>query len=111
MKTYRLNSIVLGTALVLTAAGISRAEPSPDLMNSIHRLRLEAQRNAKADVATSKPASAGVTYWSWSRTRSITAGQSSVAVPDLSHQVVAEGTPGDFKVAPLQQLNSTPETK
>ena len=111
MKTIPIKTIVLGVAFVLTAVGTSRAEPSPDLMNSIHRLRLEAQNRAKADVARSKPASAGVTYWSWSRTRNIMAGQSSVAVPDLSHRVVAEGTPSDFKVAPRLQLNSTPERK
>ena len=111
MKTNHITSIVLGTALVLATAGISRAEPSPDLMNSILGLRREAQKNAKAGVATSKPASAGVTYWSWSRTRNIMAGQGNVAVPDTSHRVAAEGTPGDFKIAPLLQPHSTPQTK
>ena len=111
MKTIRINTTVLGTALILTAGAISQAGPSPDLMNSIHGLRLEAERHAKACAATSRSAAAGVTYWSWSRTQNITAGQSSVAVPDLPHRVVGEGTPGDFQVAPLLQQNSTPETK
>lgn len=111
MKSHRLNRIVVGTALVLTAAGISHAGPRPDLMNSIHRLRLEAQMRAKADIATSQPASAGATCWSWSRTRNITAGQGSVAVPDLSHRVVAEGTPREFKLAPFRRPDSRPENK
>jgi len=111
MKTYRLKSIVLGTALVLTAVGTSRAEPSPDLMNSIHWLRMEAQKRAKADAVTSKPASAEVTPWSWSRTRIITAGESSVSVPDPSQRVVTEASPRDFKVAPLRQRDSKPEIK
>ena len=105
-------------ALVLTAAGLSRAEPCSDLMNSIHRMRLEGQKRAKADVATSKPASAGITYWSWSRVRNITAGQSSVAVPELSQRTVVEPMPGDFKTArnqkssePRRRFNSAATTR
>jgi hypothetical protein len=111
MKTYRLNSIALGVALLLAGVGTSRAEPSPDLMNSIHRLRVEAQKNARADAAAFKPGSASVAYWSWTHTRQITAGQSTVAVPDLSHRVLAEGTASDFKTAPLQQPSSKPKIK
>jgi len=111
MKTYRLKSVVLGTALALTATGISRAGPSPDLMNSIHWLRMEAQKRAIADAATPKQAFPCTTYWSWSRTRSITAGQSTVSFPDLSQRVVTEAKPGDFKLAPLQQRDSKPEIK
>lgn len=108
MKTYRLNNIVLGVALLLAGVGTSRAEPSPDLMNSIHRLRVEAQKNARVAF---KPASASVAYWSWTHTRQITAGQSTVAVPDFSHRVLAEGTASDFKTAPLQQPSSKPKIK
>ena len=111
MKTIHINTMVLGTALILTGGAISQAGPSPDLMNSIHWLRLEAQKRANADAARFKPDSIGITCWSRSRTRNITAGQSSVAVPDLPHRVVGEGTPGDFQIAPLLQPNSTPETK
>jgi hypothetical protein len=111
MKIYRLNSIVLVSAWVLAAFGTSHAEPSPDLMNSIGRLRQEAQRNSKAEIATVKAASACITYWSWSGTRTITAGQNSVAVPDHSHRTVAEGTSSDFKAAPLQQGTSNPARK
>lgn len=111
MKLYRLNSIVLVTAWVLAALSTSRAEPSPDLMNSIHRLRLEVQRTSKAEIATSRAATAGISCWSWSGTRTITARQNSVAVLDHSHRAVAEGTSSDFKAAPPQQRPSKPEGK
>ena len=46
MKTIRINTTVLGIAMILTSGAISQAGPSPDLMNSIHGLRLEAQKRA-----------------------------------------------------------------
>lgn len=85
MKT-KLNAAILGSALLLASAGVSWAEPSPDLMNSVTRIRLEAAKaskgnaiksNAKRDYAESSP---------WSHTRNITAGQSTVAVPDFTRR-------------------------
>ncbi len=84
MKTT-LKGVLLGSALLLAPAGVSWAGPSPDLMNSISTTRLEAAKasdasaiksNAKRDCAKCSP---------WSHTRNITAGQSSVAVPEIAY--------------------------
>ena len=81
MKTK--TRMIVGAALVLASAVIGQAGPSPDLMNSAMRLRLEAQRNSKSDADNPGSACGRTACWSWSHTRQITAGQSSVAVPDL----------------------------
>ena len=84
MKTT-LNGILLGSALLLAPAGVSWAGPSPDLMNSVLSVRLEADK-----VAQAKPAAAQATlkcagYTDVLRTRNITAGQSTVAVPEIAY--------------------------
>lgn len=84
MKT-KLNGILLGSALLLAPVGVSWAGPSPDLMNSVSSLRLEA-----AKVAQARPAAAQVTLKCAGcadvlRTRNITAGQSTVAVPEIAY--------------------------
>jgi len=84
-KSTRFNRILLGSALMLATGGMSQAEPSPELMNSISRMRLEAQKRDRAAVATFNPVSPFRTHWNWSDTRNITAGQSSVAVPRWQH--------------------------
>ncbi|ODU23872.1 MAG: hypothetical protein ABS95_02875 [Verrucomicrobia bacterium SCN 57-15] len=84
MKT-KLSATILASALLIASAGAGWAEPSPDLMNSISRTRSEAAKasaskpiksKAKHDYAKSSP---------WAHTRNITAGQSTVAVPDVAH--------------------------
>lgn len=81
MKTT-LNGILLGSALLLGPAGVSWAGPSPDLMNSVLSLRLEADKVAQAKPAApqAKRECADVL-----RTRNITAGQSTVAVPEIAY--------------------------
>ena len=83
MKTT-LNGILLGSALLLAQVGVSWAGPSPDLMNSVLSLRLEADK-----VAQAKPAAQATLkcagYTDVLRTRNITAGQSTVAVPEIAY--------------------------
>ncbi len=76
-----LNRILLGGALVVAAAGISWAEPSPDLMNSITSTRVQADK-----TTTNKPVSLEAKHGctgcqSKTATRTVTAGQSTVAAP------------------------------
>ena len=84
MKTT-LNGILLGSALLLAPAGVSWAGPSPDLMNSALSMRLEADSVVQAKPATpqAKRECAGCT--DVLRTRNITAGQSTVAVPEIAY--------------------------
>lgn len=82
MKT-KLSGILLGSGLLLATAAGSWAEPSPDLMNSLSALRLEAAKAAQVKPATLQ-AKTECAKCVWSSTRNITAGQSTVAVPDFT---------------------------
>lgn len=76
-----LNRILLGSALMVAAAGLSWAEPSPDLMNSINSTRAQAEK-----TTTNKPVSLDAKQGctgcqSKTAPRNVTAGQSTVATP------------------------------
>jgi len=73
-------NFLVGGVLVFAAAGVTWAEPSSDVMNSITAVRLQAARV----VGTKQPAmpkDEGVCCRAAPGTRNITAGQSTVAVP------------------------------
>ncbi len=80
-----LNGILLGSALLLAPFGVSWAGPSPDLMNSISSIRLEAPKASEASAIKSNAKSDCAKRSSWSHTRNITAGQSTVAVPEIAY--------------------------
>jgi hypothetical protein len=80
----KCNGIILGSALLLASAGMSWAEPSPDLMNSIASTRLEAAKASEASVVKSNAKPDRAKCSPWAHTRNITAGQSTVAVPDFA---------------------------
>lgn len=83
MKT-KANGIFLGSALLLATVAGSWAEPSPDLMNSVSAMRLEAAKVVPARPGASPAKTVCAKGVNWSNTRTITAGQSSVAVPDFT---------------------------
>jgi hypothetical protein len=77
-------NILLGSALLLASAGASWAGPSPDLMNSALSARFQAAKNSSgASVSNTKHECARGSVWS--HTRTITAGQSTIAIPDLAY--------------------------
>lgn len=78
-----LNRILLGSALVVAAAGISWAEPSPDLMNSITRTRVQVDKPMTNQPVNLDAKQGWTGCQSKTATRNVTAGQSSVAVPGL----------------------------
>lgn len=82
MKT-KSSAIILGSALLLASAGVSWAEPSPDLMNSVARTRLEAAKASDTSASKSNAKRNHAKCSPWAHTRNITAGQSTVAIPDL----------------------------
>lgn len=84
MKT-KLNGILLGSALLLAPIGVSWAGPSPDLMNSISSIRLKAAKGPEASAVKSNAKRGCAKYSPWSHTRNITAGQSTVAVPEIAY--------------------------
>ncbi len=84
MKTT-LNGILLGSVLLLAPAGVSWAGPSPDLMNSISSTRLEAAKASETSVVKSNAKRDSAKCSAWSQTRNITAGQSTVAVPEIAY--------------------------
>ena len=83
MKT-KLSGLILGSTLLLVSVVVSRAEPNPDLMNSISNTRLEAAKTSKASAIKSSAKHDFAKGSPWSHTRNITAGQSTVAVPDFA---------------------------
>lgn len=88
MKT-KTNSILLGSALLLATVSFSWAEPSPDLMNSVSSMRLQGAKTSESRAIGVKAKPDWGNCLSWSRTRIITAGQNTVAVPDLSRNCKA----------------------
>jgi hypothetical protein len=80
----KTNGILLGSTMLLATVAGSWAGASPDIMNSITAARLEATKASEAKAV--KPhATHGCAQCSiWSHTRNITAGQSTVAVPDFT---------------------------
>jgi len=58
--------MLLGSALMVASAVISQGGPGPDLMNSIWRMRLEAQKSANGDGVSSESFRGGAKDWSCS---------------------------------------------
>ncbi len=87
MKTTskHLNGMAVVSTLMLAVAITGQAGPAPDLMNSLWRIRLDAEKSTKAQGSEMKTSHGAIVSWSWLQTRNITAGQSTVAVPDTSH--------------------------
>lgn len=84
MKT-KLKGVLLGSALLLAPAGVSWAGPSPDLLNSISSTRLEAAKASEASAIKSNAKRDRAKCSPWSHTRNITAGQGTVAVPEIAY--------------------------
>ena len=108
-KITKLNSLFLGSVLIVATTGIGRAEPSPDLMNSITTMRLEAQKASKASSSKANTDSDCSKRLIWSRTQNFTAGQGTVAVPDFAPQ--SGSRENEFQIAPLKNKASKRETK
>ena len=87
-RSKHLNGIVVGSALMLVLTMKGQAGPHPDLMNSISRIRSDAEKSTKTERGELKTSHCPVVNTSWLHTRNITAGQSVVAVPDTSVQLV-----------------------
>ena len=108
-KITELNSLFLGSVLIVVTTAIGRAEPSPDLMNSITAMRLEAQKTSKASSGRANADRDCSKCLIWSRTQNITAGQGTVAVPDFAPK--SGSRENDFQIAPLKNKASKRETK
>lgn len=83
MKT-KLSATFLASALLMVSAGASWAEPSPDLMNSVSSARSEAAKTSEASAVKPKAKQNQTEGSPWAHTRAITAGQSTVAIPDFA---------------------------
>lgn len=84
MKT-KLNGVLLGSALLLVPAGVSWAEPSPDLMNSVMNTLSQAAKKSHQQFVSTSQKTEPAKHSVWAHTWNFTAGQSTVAIPDLSY--------------------------
>lgn len=82
----KLPGIVLGFTFLLATVAGSWAEPSPDLMNSLSAMRLEAAKDARPEPVLPQAKTGCAKCGNWTTTRTVTAGQSTVAVPDFTRQ-------------------------
>ena len=87
-RSKHLNGIAVGSALMLVLTIAGQAGPHPDLMNSIWRIRSDAEKSTKTERSELKTSQCPVVNRSWLHTRNIMAGQSIVAVPDTSVRLV-----------------------
>lgn len=71
---------LIGFTLYYSSATSSRAEPSPDLMNSLSSMRYAALRKSQAKVPLGRLDLHSPFH---ARTRTITAGQATVDIPEL----------------------------
>jgi len=86
MKTNskRMYWPLAASALLFAFAATGQAGPPPDLMNSVWRLYSDAQKRCASECRSFEANKDANVRWSWLHTRNITAGQSSVAVPDTT---------------------------
>lgn len=101
-RSNRPKVILAEIAMLLAPIGATQAGPPPDLMNSVWRIHSDAQKCTAAECRSSHSNHGAGTSWSWSRTRDITAGQSSVAIPDMS-RIAMPRMKDDPKTAPVHQ--------
>ena len=106
-KITKFNGLFFGSVLVLASIGIVQAEPSPGLMNSITTMRLEAQKTSRTTLGKAN-SERSVQCLAWSSTRNVTAGQSTIAVPEFAP--LCGSREKEFKAAPLKQKESKRET-
>lgn len=76
---------LIGIALCFASATTSRGEPSPDLMNSLFSMRSAALRNSQARTTAGPQKCQTLDHQCHARTRTITAGQGTVSVPEFEH--------------------------